>query len=1220
MQQLEPLDIPLSGKNLIQASAGTGKTWTISLLYLRLIIEQQLTVDQLLVVTYTRAATEELRDRIRSRLKTALAAYEKPQTARAEYQQLLDRYPPTAERLWCLRRALLSFDEATVFTIHGFCQRALQENAFEVGLPFDSDLMQDEHELQLNLSDQFWQQRLMQPSAIDRQLLAAGTLTPDRLLADVRAFIGRPYLVPLGITAVSDAEYTHQQQLYRALRTDVEQLWHQQQAEILALLSPQVLSQQAYKPAQLQAMSAALARVLVCPVAEVAGDLLKLLLKFTPAELAAKTKKGMTPPSHALFVAVEDLLAAAAAVQALQEHALEQLRYDLLCWLRAQLPLRKRQSGLLAFDDLLLNVQQALLARPALASALAQQYPVALIDEFQDTDPVQFAVFQRIYQDNPGALFYVGDPKQAIYSFRGADIHTYLLAAASVDATQRYTLDKNFRSCPELIAAFNHLFAVAPDPFANQQRIAYEAVRAGGVVHERLTVTAGQSASSPGAESAPLAVAPLRLWDWDGIDPIDNKLQLHSHIAQAVANDIANLLQQGQRGEALIGTQPVRSGDFAVLVRSHRQGRLIKQALQRCGIASVQKSPLGIFETHEAAELRLLLRAIAEPGNVLKVRRALVTELMGGDARSLLALDEDSGLFEAALEDFYRWNQLWARKGFMPMLRDWLMSCGIYQRLLAYIDGERRMTNLLHLAELIHAQTRERQSGMHALLRWLQQQAEQSSTQDEHQLRLESDENLVQIVTIHKSKGLQYPLVYCPFLWDEPEMRAGGQWFAWYDETDATNYLQAGGERLDEAMQRRKADEMGENLRLLYVALTRAQYQCTVVLATGEVPRFNYRSSLAWLLFGHLPAADNILAGKAQLKPAERQQLMHAQLSALTTPDGRRAAGEAVEGATGIDGASNISWSALPAVDTLSAYRPMRAPQALVAREFRHAVPAVQRIGSFSGLTSGQHNERPDHDATALQLTLPRRELRAQETFPGGARAGVCLHKMLERLDFVRPVHEQREDVVLRTLAEQGFEAHWAAAAEKLLAQTVATPLLMDDSLCLHHIEQAQRLDELEFYFPVHHLRVEHLKTILLAGLPDDQPWMQAAVQRLAFADLQGFMKGFIDLIFRHQGHYYVVDYKSNWLGDALIDYTPQRLEQAMADAHYYVQYLIYCLALHRYLGQRLGAAYHWDTHVGGALYLFLRGMTPQGDAGNGVFFHKPAFELIDALDRLMRL
>lgn len=1188
MQPLKPLEISLDGKNLIQASAGTGKTWTISLLYLRLIIEQQLTVDQLLVVTYTRAATEELRDRIRARLKMAVAAYENPSSAKDEYRQLLDLYPPDDEqRLWYLRRALLSFDEAAVFTIHGFCQRALQENAFDVGLPFDSELVQDEADMQIALADQFWQQRMLDPDALDLSVLQSESVTPDSLLGNVRNFIGKPYLLPVRAEPVTAEEFSVVQQNYQSTLANAALMWEQQKGKILEALSPEILNKTVYAP---QKMAGAVTVLEVLFSGVEVKDTEKTLIKFTAPYIESKTKKGQAVPEHRFFELCGNLLQHYEVLSEMQKNALEQLRFDLLTFLRQELPASKRKAGLLAFDDLLVNLQEALELRPSLAEALAERYQVALIDEFQDTDPVQFKVFEHIYGQSAGRLFYVGDPKQAIYSFRGADIHTYLYAADSVAPMQQYTLDRNFRSQPELIAAFNHLFSFSADPFSNGGRIGYEQVKAGGVVE--------------GSLESPEAIAPFRIWDWDNMDAEAGVGDVSEQAALATANDIARLLQQGQTGEALIAGKPVTSGDFAVLVRNHKQGRLIKAALQQCGIASVQTSPQGIFETQEAVELRVLLAAIAEPGHMPKIRRALVTELMGGNMQTLLDMDEQPDLLEQQLEDFYRWQRLWQQRGFMAMLRDWMTRQKVNARLLAYLDGERRLTNLLHLGELIHAETREHLSGMQATLRWLQQRAEKSDSQDEHQLRLESDENLVQIVTIHKSKGLQYPIVYCPFLWNGRSMPQSNRWFAWYDPDAKQSCLQAGTVRLAEALESQQAEEMSENLRLLYVALTRAQYQCTVVVTSGEIPRFNYRSALSWLLFGHLADGEKIMGSKTQMQPPERQQAMQEQLKALADSS-----------------AGSISYEPLPEVSEVITYRSEQKTQDLHARRFNHIIPPVTRIGSFSGLTSGSHNERPDYDAqAALDLGAAPVMDKSSAQFPGGPRAGVCLHRMLELLDFQQPVEAQREEVIERSLQEQGYEMRHREAAEALVYNTLHTSLLRDKTLTLAAVAKEERLDELEFYFPVDGLQVADLKTILNIALPEDEGWqyIREAAAQLSFADLRGFMKGFVDLIFRHDGKFYVVDYKSNWLGEQPEDYGQTSLYQAMAKSHYYLQFLIYCVALHRYLRQRLGEEnYSWDDDVGGVLYLFLRGMEPDSANFNGVFFNKPEAELIDALDQL---
>lgn len=1190
MQALDPFKVALQGKNLIQASAGTGKTWTISLLYLRLVIEQALEVQNILVVTYTKAATEELRERIRLRLKEALTAYEHPESAAHEYALLVAQNPVSDEILWYLKRALLNFDEAAVFTIHGFCQRALQENAFEVGIPFESELVNSEDDLLLALSDQFWQQHLLQPHALYEEVLQTHKLTPNSLLYDVKHFIGKPYLQPRRPEPMTGEDFMRQREVYADALQTVRAAWQNHEAEVRACLASDALKQTNYKPKQVEQAIEALQSLLA---GKTVKDMLKHLEKFTPAKLEKEKKKGKTPPEHTFFRHMEVLYNAYVTVQETLSHALDQLRYELLDYLRTELPERKRQAGLLAFDDLLIQLQDALTARPVLARTLAKQYQVALIDEFQDTDPVQFNVFESIYAETLGEpaqqqLYYVGDPKQAIYSFRGADINTYLKAASGVTNNQQFTLHKNWRSHADLVKAFNHLFQVADDPFRNQKRIDYEQVQAGGRVTDTLVTEPQRS--------------PLRLWDWDALDEKVTSTAVVDEVAQAVANDIAQLLSDGQAGTALIGDKPVTSGDIAILVRSHKQARLMKEALQQNGIASVQKSPLGIFQTPEAIELRAVLSAIAEPAHEGKVRRALVTELMGGNAAGLLALDNDPVLLDRRVEQFHRWHQLWLSGGFMRMFHDWLEMAEVRERLLAFVDGERRLTNLLHLSELIHSETREHWRGMAATLRWLQRKAEeQSAADDVHQLRLESDENLVQIVTIHRSKGLQYPIVYCPFLWNDSDPRPD-HWFAWHDDSSGQSYLQAGEEGKAEARAAYIAEGHSENLRLLYVALTRAQYHCTVVLATGAVSSLNYYSALTWVLFGHLDNASKLLStkSKSKLEPDERQLAMHQQLRALT---------QQAEG--------TIQWCVLPRQQDSVSYRPHNEQQVFHTREFTATIPPMDSIGSFSGLTSGKHDERPDYDQTQdqrveLSYSAPVRDVRV---FPGGRRAGVCLHKLFEDLDFTQSIASQRESVTERVLQDYGF-ADYVDAAEVLLQSGLQTQLVDYHPVRLAGLSKEERLDEMEFYFPVEQLNVKALQRVLLQYLPDDWQAIRQAVKCLSFAELRGFMKGYIDLIFRAEGRFYIVDYKSNWLGDKADSYAQPQLAQAMADAHYYLQYLIYCVAVHRYLQQRL-PDYEWNRDVGGVLYLFLRGMqsnTPQ----SGVFFHKPDSAFIEALSALM--
>ena len=1186
MQKLDAQTVPLQGTNLIEASAGTGKTWTISWLYLRLVAVEGLKVDRILVVTYTEAATAELRDRIRQRLAEALAVLEGRSQA-GDYQALLNE---VALSVACerLQLALVSFDEAAVFTIHGFCKRMLTDNAFEAHLPFDQELMANEDAILTELTDQFWYQYFLHPDALHLALLQQYSLTPDGLLRDVKTFIGKAYLRE-AITVADTNIFEQSQQQYQQQLIACATLWQEHSDQIHQLLATalasKVLNANSYPPIKLAEWCEAITQAFAQTYINTATR--KILEKFDATFMQKKQNKNKIAPDHPFFQKVNQLLAYHHDYQAHLAPALEDLRLRLLHFLRDKLPKRKQQLGVLTFDDLLSRLQSALTQHPFLAERLALQYQAALIDEFQDTDPIQYAIFAHIYRNNAESrVFFVGDPKQAIYGFRGADIYTYLSAAK--DTLYQYTLEKNFRSHPSLLSALNHLFKQSQNPFLSE--ITYTPVAAGKEQDDLQTADAR---------------APLRWWDWDQLAQ-HSAIVVEDKIASAVADDIATLLNDAQQGLAKIGGRAVESRDIAILVRTGKQGDKIKQALLARGIASVQRTRESIFGTREADELRVFLRAIAEPNNEAVLRQALVTELMGYRADQLLALDTQVTFLEQEVAMFAHWHSLWQQQGFMAMFRHFMQQRQRYAHLLALADGERRLTNFLHLAELIHTESRLQGHGMHALIRWLQQRAEAAADAEEtHQLRLESDENLVQIVTIHKSKGLEYGIVYCPYLWCETIKT--NQWFSCYDTIKDDSYLQATTLAEEAELNRYRDAIKAENLRLLYVALTRAKYHCTIALVSGRINGEDYYSALTWLLFGHLEKAEFIFSKINKDKRtdeqwlslfAERQQLILDHLKNLVS-----------------DSESCMSYTALPEEENLVRYQAQYTEENWQIRYYQHRLPPVPKVGSFSGLTSGKDDEKPDYDV--LTFAVPHATLLPslqQHVFPRGTQAGSCLHKMLEELDFTKPLNEQY-DILNAALQKHGLDKKWLNAAELLLTNTLQTPLLHHD-LRLMNLPTTQRLDELEFFFPVQQLALKPLQQLLHRYLPGEWQAIHLAIDKLKFQTLTGFMKGFIDLIFESDGRYYIVDYKSNDLGANPLDYDTNQMLQAMADHHYYLQYLIYCLALHRYLQQRL-ADYAWEKHSGGVLYLFLRGMQPLLE-GKGIFFHQPSAELIHALDKLV--
>jgi exodeoxyribonuclease V beta subunit len=776
-------------------------------------------------------------------------------------------------------------------------------------------------------------------------------------------------------------------------------------------------------------------------------------------------------------------------------------------------------------------------------------------------------------------VFFVGDPKQAIYSFRGGDIHTYL--KAKNDASQQYTLDKNWRSHPDLISAFNALYKSSDNPFMDTG-IQYQAVSAGDRVTDKLITPDERS--------------PLSFWNYvpsemreEDKPKIDD---IRGDIANAVAGDIAALLNASNKGKAMIGDTPIMGGDIAILIRSHSQGDMIKRALNNRGIASVQSSKDSIYETHESVDILHLLTAIVEPQREDEVRRALVTELLGYQAEDLLAFDDDSNAWEDVLLKMQNWHFQWKNQGFLPMMRSLMVSQQVHQRLLSYDDGERRLTNMLHLAELIHHQSKQKSLGMEEVLRWLQQQQDNKNA-GERELRLESDENLVKIVTIHKSKGLEYSIVYLPFIG-----MSGASFkdsiYSFYKDDKAC--LEIGSSEGVEHKKIKVAEEKAEEARLLYVALTRAKYQCTVVTFTEAINMNPDKSALGWLLTD----GETIPSGSS--KPAKEQKanffsVYKNKLEKLVT-----------------EGNGNISLNSFSdfSTDLNERYQSPKIEQTLTAKSFSAEIKSQAQVTSFSGLTAGAHAEAPDHDAN---FTTDAQQAKREDEFPRGSTAGSALHEIYENLDFTVPVNEQ-VDVIAVALNKWGFDEKHQTSATMLMENSLQAELF--EGFSLQQLSLEKRLNEMEFYLPLELLQIDHLKQILFKYLPQDDQYLRNAVNGLKFEQVEGYLKGFIDLIFEHEGLYYIADYKSN----SLNDYAPESLTPVMADSHYYLQYLLYSVALHRYLKKRV-AGYSWDTHMGGAYYLFIRGMLP-GDKhktsksrGGGIYFNKPSSDFIEALDGL---
>lgn len=1183
MVSLDVYRVPLAGLNLIEASAGTGKTWTIAGLYIRLVAETGVPVERILVVTYTKAATEELRDRIRRRLVDVRLALEQGGSDDEFCSRLIEGWGDHSAARERLLQAIRGFDQAAIFTIHGFCQRALADAALECGVPFESELLVDERDLLLELMEDFWRRELTAAAPLEAAALIDAFREPSSLAAAIRPYAGRSHLAVLAPQAMDWPEAkTRYAAAYEAARAS----WQHEREDISAqVLQADSLNGNKYRRASIPGWLAQLDMFL--DGAEPVLPTFDKLAKFSARELAAGVKKGGSAPRHRFFELCDELVEAAMDLAAAQGAFISAFRLRALNFANVELITRKTERRVQSYEDLLTGLQNALSGSRGgfLSGALRARYGAALIDEFQDTDPIQYDIFDRIYGGSTLPVFLVGDPKQAIYSFRGADIFAYLKAQAA--ARERYTLDTNWRSTPTLVRAVNAVFGSAERPFLFDE-IRFNAVHAPprGAGLLQIDGKVGK---------------PLHIWflSRDEQSKPLGKGAAAERCAQATAAEIARLLSSGAQGRAQIGARGVSGGDVAVLVRSHTQGRMVYEQLARLGIASVQRAQDNVFHSREAGEVERVLLAVAEPARDALVRAALVTDMLGYCGEQLDAWNRGAEDWERQLEQFHGYRELWLEHGFIRMFRQLLADQQVASRLLRYPDGERRLTNVMHLAELVHAEARRLRSGIDGLLKWFaDRRGADNRAGEETQLRLESDANLVKIVTIHGSKGLQYPIVFCPFLWDGGRTDQSGNAVVFHDpEQDFASCLDMGSTRIEVHRRLAAREELAENIRLAYVALTRAEHRC--YLTWGAV-NDGERSALGWLFHR---TADQI-----SLQPEEvAARVLHSDDQTLRDDLQR----------LGAQAADAIEIGDAPLGQGTPVPEPVTGGERLAARVFKHRLPADWRVSSFSALAGGGESEHPDYDRVPTADTAPEPEMNFFG-FPRGSRAGQCLHSLLERVDFRNVARRSElESLAAGALREYRYDECWLPVLVDAVQRVAYTPLDESGTLTLQTIAPGVRVNEMEFYYPLGQITAKGLQRVLYQhGFPGDSVGGEE-IDWLSFAPTHGFMKGFIDLVFEHQGRYYLADYKSNWLGDDPVAYVRGRLAAAMGQHGYFLQYLIYTVALHRYLARRM-PGYTYESGFGGVYYLFLRGMDPTRGNGTGVFYDRPSPALVAALDRYL--
>ncbi|OOF83172.1 exodeoxyribonuclease V subunit beta [Rodentibacter ratti] len=1215
---LNPVELALNQVSLIEASAGTGKTYTIGSLYLRLLLQageknfsRPLNVEEILVVTFTEMATEELKQKIRERITDAiqkLSAYAETQSDSAfkndEFLTALSRHiediPLAIQRL---KLAEQNMDLAAIFTIHGFCRRMLMQYAFHSGVHFNLELMKDQSDLLKQFTNEFWREHFYPLPFEMANFIAQELKSPDEVLSILKASLGKNV----------EPEFSNQQILPPSLDKfldqnlngyfqDVQELkmfWLQNVENVSAIITEEItreypndtyrsLSRSSYSIERLADwikqvnMWANNSRdYKIHPTLK--GFFLQssIAQKYEKPRKNSKNEKKAAKPFYApIFVELEKRVNELIKPELLSKLILYYYRQGI----QQKLLEYKRNHQEKSFDDLLRLLCEALQNEQGdqLAEMIRFQYPFAMIDEFQDTDAQQYGIFSKIYRENQGnntGFIMIGDPKQAIYRFRGADIFTYLKAAEQAD--KRFDLMKNYRSEQRVVEGVNQLFDFPQSPFIYDN---IEFTPVGARKDHRQFYLNGEQEPA---------------YRFYLTEEKDGKLD-KTALAQTCAISIQHWLKSAAENQAIFqgdkDSQPLQAANIAVLVRDRYEAASVKTALQQRGIASVFLSDQSsVFDSRIAKELVLVLKACL---NVAErpILNAIATALFGLTAAEIHQIHHNEEDWQRWADSFAQYQQTWQRQGVLPMLHRLLLEQGIAERLLGLPSGERDLTDFLHLAEILQ-QASTLNNSEAALLSWFEKQI-QGEGRQEAQIRLESERQLVKIVTIHKSKGLEYDLVWLPFLAvpsRDPNQSAHINLY--YSKDDDKVLWDMENRHLDKLTE----ETFAEELRLLYVALTRAKYQMAFALPAEFDKKWN---PLLYVL------SRGEIGKNLTLSQTYSTHSLLNEFKA-NVPD---------ETSVSIEPAAQLVE--LPPLAFSSSQ------DVLCAAKFQGYIEQNWHITSFTGIEqkhrwmhylnesavkkSAVFDEAKDYDSQAipqnpseiLTALSPEKE-QIISALPRGTQVGTLLHRYLEKNDFnaltnevalEKLCQELQLDVELIPLLQQWFE------------QIVQTSLSQSHGIKLIELAKSDSIKEMSFYLSIQeNFDVKGFNQALQAHhhLPSE---------RLQFEDIQGMIRGTIDLVFRHQGKYYLLDYKSNFLGESWADYAPQCLEKAMLHHHYDWQYLLYTLALHRYL-KTVDSHYDYERDFGGVFYLFLRGMN--GESQSGVFFDRPSAQLINELEEV---
>jgi exodeoxyribonuclease V beta subunit len=1158
------------GINLVEASAGTGKTYAIAMLVLRAIVELEMAIERILVVTFTRAAAEELRGRIRSRLVEGRDILRGGVSKQGEnFDEVLCRWaeniknPDRAMR--CLELALYDIDRAGIFTIHGFCQRMLVDFALESGQLFDVELLNDVEPVRKEVAHDFWRENVYPLDTIHCAVILDSFPDPEALLDSVCGGMREGEAVEPDVIGMDECR--------QALVDTWQEMcdwWEKNGGKLLDHLESLVKSggfrkkfTESFKDWQ---RGVHLFLTENNPISIPRLELLKkenLLAELNGSKFRGAAKKEAVTADWVLPGELLDNLLTAMAQLLLCVR--KQLAEELIVKTMARLD----RLGQLSFDDLIGRLAHALREKESrLPNLIRSRFTMALIDEFQDTDNGQWAVFSSVFTGSDHYLYLIGDPKQSIYRFRGADIHSYFLAKKQAGC--HLTLKRNFRSHPLLVDEINRIFSYRDNPFLLDKRYIDFLPVIPARTAEDLDLT------RDGRSMAGLVYCMLA----------ENDQSKDGRWTSGKAGKLLCRFTIAETIKLLDRKEPIRfkngeernllPRDIAVLVRSNRQAKEYLEELTCHGVPAVISSSRSIYESEECRELLTLLQAVAGPGDIGLVKRAIALRWFGFSGNQLYDLWRDESRFGEWHERFFLYNELWKNGGLLVMMQRLVEEEEVFITLSTVQGGERAITNIQHLLELVQELESSEHMQMGQVLLRLQRLMSTAAKEESGELRLDTDAEAVRIITMHSAKGLEFPVVFCPWLWYTNSAAAKKQSCVRGRDESGLSILDLGSERFDKRREVVLHEERAEGLRLLYVALTRATVRCYVMWADvkpGSGVGESFQSPLGYLLFP-----------RGRCSYDEQVKLFRSRRGPGTT------------------------FFTVPRNIKMARWSPFTHDGELVLKEFSaRNLHTDWQMSSYSSLTSlseyGQERDPGAREEKETTGTIPVPGL------PMGPHFGNVVHEILESVPFSGLAKPAGYEDEITTICRRYGMAIEQESLRRLLAICVTTPISpegKDVSFSLAGLSENVLLKEMEFYFRMSRVETEMINSVLIG---------EPAVCSLGHRGIEGYLTGLMDLICEIDSRFYIFDYKTNYLGDCLDDYNGEKLLRAMVSHNYGLQFWIYTVVLHRHL-KNIIHSYSYEKHFGGVFYLFVRGMVPER-RNSGVFFTLPDKKKVMELERI---